>query len=115
MTCGSGKVCTRGRCQAGGSNNNNNNNNNNNGGGRPKPKQKVNGGWSGWNYGQCSKRCGGGTKTGSRSCTNPAPKNGGYYCSGSSTTSVSCNTQRCSGSGQRATWGPFRDGPCKPA
>ncbi len=49
----------------------------------------VNGGWSGW--GACSATCGGGTQT--RTCTNPAPANGGAACSGPS--SQACNTQAC--------------------
>ena len=52
----------------------------------PKP---VNGGWSAWSA--CSATCGGGTQT--RTCTNPAPANGGSNCSGSS--SQACNTQAC--------------------
>jgi hypothetical protein len=39
----------------------------------------VNGGWSAWS--QCSGSCGQGTQ--SRSCTNPAPANGGTACAGS--------------------------------
>ena len=53
----------------------------------------VNGGWTNWS--NCSASCGGGTQ--SRSCTNPAPANGGLNCSGSS--SQSCNTQSCAGGG----------------
>ena len=56
----------------------------------------VNGGWSAWSsYSSCSKECGGGTKTRSRSCTNPAPSNGGAYCPGDATQTSSCNTQSC--------------------
>ena len=49
----------------------------------------VNGGWSDWST--CSVSCGGGTQT--RTCTNPAPANGGSPCSGAS--SKDCNTQAC--------------------
>lgn len=49
----------------------------------------IDGGWSAWS--SCSLSCGGGTQT--RTCTNPAPENGGAQCTGSS--SQSCNTQSC--------------------
>lgn len=49
----------------------------------------VDGGWSEWS--ECSATCGGGTQT--RTCTNPAPANGGASCEGSS--SQECNTQSC--------------------
>ncbi len=56
----------------------------------------VNGGWSAWgSYTTCSAACGGGTQSRSRTCTNPAPANGGSQCSGSSTESNTCNTQAC--------------------
>ncbi|MEI8013075.1 MAG: cohesin domain-containing protein, partial [Candidatus Omnitrophota bacterium] len=50
----------------------------------------INGGWT--DFGTCSKTCGGGTQT--RTCTNPAPANGGANCVGAS--SQECNTQQCS-------------------
>jgi len=55
----------------------------------------INGGYSGWNYGACSKTCGGGTRQLSRTCTNPAPNVNGAACVGAATTSQSCNTQAC--------------------
>ncbi|XP_046585289.1 coadhesin-like, partial [Haliotis rubra] len=62
----------------------------------------VDGGWSSWITSPeepCSLSCGGGTKTRheARTCTNPAPSNGGATCSGSPTrdTVVSCNTAVC--------------------
>ncbi|HRY63237.1 MAG TPA: hypothetical protein P5267_01355, partial [Patescibacteria group bacterium] len=53
----------------------------------------TNGGWSAWST--CSVECGGGTQT--RTCTNPAPANGGLDCVGEAT--QSCNTESCGGSG----------------
>jgi hypothetical protein len=49
----------------------------------------VNGGWT--EFSSCSVACGIGTKT--RSCTNPAPANGGTSCSGSS--SQDCSLALC--------------------
>jgi len=49
----------------------------------------TNGGWSA--FGACSLSCGGGTQF--RTCTNPAPANGGAACAGAA--SQSCNTQAC--------------------
>merc|ERR1719187_6854 len=58
----------------------------------------VNGGWSPW--GRCSATCGGGIMT--RTCTDPAPANGGDDCRGDSRRR--CNTQDCGGDS-----GTFRD------
>ena len=55
----------------------------------------VNGGWSAWGGGTCSVSCGGGSQTQTRTCTNPAPSGGGASCVGSSTQTISCNTQAC--------------------
>ena len=56
----------------------------------------VDGGWSVYGpYGSCSRSCGGGVKTHSRTCTNPEPAFGGKECQGPSTESTSCNTNPC--------------------
>eukprot|EP00047_Mylnosiga_fluctuans_P019868 m.87012 g.87012 ORF g.87012 m.87012 type:complete len:2898 (+) comp8300_c0_seq3:269-8962(+) len=50
------------------------------------------GGWSGWTWGSWSATCGSVTRSGSRSCTNPAPYCGGAGCSGVASTTGSQNT-----------------------
>ncbi|XP_041481881.1 uncharacterized protein LOC121429044 isoform X7 [Lytechinus variegatus] len=49
--------------------------------------------WSSWS--SCSESCGNGTQTRNRTCTNPAPSNGGADCTGPSTETRVCNTQAC--------------------
>ena len=51
------------------------------------------GGWGGW--GACSKACGSGSQTRTRSCNNPSPQHGGANCGGGSSQSQSCNTHSC--------------------
>lgn len=58
------------------------------------PAAPVNGGWSAWTGGACSVSCGTGTATYTRTCTNPAPANGGANCTGSTSNTVSC-TMAC--------------------
>uniref|UniRef100_A0A7M5TWK8 Uncharacterized protein n=1 Tax=Clytia hemisphaerica TaxID=252671 RepID=A0A7M5TWK8_9CNID len=68
----------------------------------------VNGKWSSWGgYGGCSKRCGGGLQTRSRSCNNPAPAHSGNPCKGSSTSSKRCNTHECPVNGNWGKWSGF--------
>ena len=58
----------------------------------------VNGGWNSWgSWTSCTATCGGGTKSRSRSCTNPSPANGGKPCPGSSGDRPACNTNGCPG------------------
>ncbi|MBI2044301.1 thrombospondin type-1 domain-containing protein [Candidatus Pacearchaeota archaeon] len=83
-------------------------------------------GWSSWSYGAwgswstCTKTCGSGTqertrdgtRTQTRTCTNPSPFCGGSSCSGTSTNSETtrqsetqaCNTQACPVNGGWSSW-----------
>ncbi|XP_067684946.1 thrombospondin-2-like [Haliotis asinina] len=76
------------------------------------PCPKVNGGWSSWSsyqaVGSCSVTCGTGRQhyKKTRSCTNPAPANGGARCYGSSeyTFSFTCRRTPCPVDGQWTDW-----------
>ena len=56
----------------------------------------INGGWTDFgDWSECSAECGGGTKSRSRTCTNPTPAYGGIHCTGDSTETQECNTRQC--------------------
>ena len=57
----------------------------------------VDGGWSNWSVGECSKLCDGGLKNKTRSCNNPAPSCGGIGCVGNALETVECNIMPCAG------------------
>ena len=57
----------------------------------------VDGGWSPWRLGPCSKTCGGGLQNITRVCDNPEPSCGGNICSGLSVYQNSCNIHCCPG------------------
>ncbi|XP_034336959.2 uncharacterized protein [Magallana gigas] len=65
----------------------------------------VNGGWSIWSaWSTCTVSCGGGTQTRSRTCSDPAPLNGGDECLGQDTESQDCNSDGCKVDGGWSIW-----------
>merc|ERR1711970_923500 len=58
----------------------------------------INGGFSDWSsWGECSKSCGEGEKSKTRTCSNPPPQFGGDVCVGPKTDTEKCNEQACPG------------------
>ncbi|XP_078354736.1 uncharacterized protein LOC144639305 isoform X3 [Oculina patagonica] len=67
---------------------------------------KIDGGYTDWSASECSVTCGGGTKTLTRTCTNPPPSNGGKDCSelGPAEMTEECNTEACPIDGGYTEW-----------
>ena len=57
----------------------------------------VDGGWSSWKIGPCSKTCGWGIQKRTRVCDNPIRSCGGKQCEGSNTDYIKCNDVCCPG------------------
>ena len=58
----------------------------------------VNCEWNNWEKGTCSKTCGGGTQTNTRTIKVEASE-GGTECTGESSETLDCNTQECPSKG----------------
>ncbi|KAJ7389347.1 hypothetical protein OS493_032204 [Desmophyllum pertusum] len=70
----------------------------------------IDGGWSSWStWTTCSQSCGRGFQERSRSCTHPAPSNGGKTCQGAARESHGCNTQSCPVHGGWSKWGNWAE------
>ncbi|XP_055969353.1 A disintegrin and metalloproteinase with thrombospondin motifs 14 [Sorex fumeus] len=64
----------------------------------PEQAYGLDGGWSSWNsFGSCSRSCGGGVRSRSRSCDNPLPAYGGRPCAGPMFQYQVCNSDECPG------------------
>ena len=60
--------------------------------------EAINGNWGNWtSLSDCSHSCGGGTQYRVRSCDNPGPAYGGFWCAGNDTDVQSCNMDPCPG------------------
>ncbi|XP_055454814.1 A disintegrin and metalloproteinase with thrombospondin motifs 14 [Psammomys obesus] len=64
----------------------------------PEQTYGQDGGWSSWTkFGSCSRSCGGGVRSRSRSCDNPPPAYGGRSCTGPMFEYQICNSEDCPG------------------
>ncbi|XP_067940287.1 hemicentin-1-like [Watersipora subatra] len=69
---------------------------------------QVDGGWEEWtSWSGCSVTCGYGLQTRSRTCTSPAPANGGQECVGSAEVNKACLPMDCAVNGRWSDWLPW--------
>ena len=65
----------------------------------------IDGAWSCWSdWPECSEHCGGGNRTRTRTCTNPAPAHGGAQCERNSSETQKCNSHACPIDGGWTNW-----------
>ncbi|XP_060132638.1 hemicentin-1 isoform X1 [Zootoca vivipara] len=68
----------------------------------------VDGNWSEWgSWEECSKTCGQGNKTRTRTCSNPPAQHGGSPCDGSAVEPIMCNIRPCPVNGAWGSWLPW--------
>ncbi|XP_052264429.1 coadhesin-like isoform X3 [Dreissena polymorpha] len=68
----------------------------------------VDGNWNWWSsWSRCDVTCANGTQTRHRTCTDPAPQNGGLDCFGIGTESQMCILDRCPVHGGWSLWSPW--------
>ncbi|XP_052240979.1 coadhesin-like isoform X2 [Dreissena polymorpha] len=68
----------------------------------------VDGNWNVWSsWSVCDVTCGTGTQTRHRTCTNPAPENGGLNCVGEALDIKTCILDRCPVHGGWSQWSPW--------
>ncbi|XP_059503813.1 hemicentin-1 isoform X2 [Stegostoma tigrinum] len=71
----------------------------------------VDGSWSEWGqWEECSRTCGQGNRTRTRTCTNPPVQYGGKLCDGKAVEAIMCNIRPCPVVGGWSSWLPW--GPC---
>uniref|UniRef100_H0WC62 Hemicentin-1 n=1 Tax=Cavia porcellus TaxID=10141 RepID=H0WC62_CAVPO len=68
----------------------------------------VNGHWSEWSlWEECTKTCGRGNRTRTRTCNNPSAQHGGRPCEGNAVEIIMCNIRPCPVHGAWSPWQPW--------
>ncbi|XP_067585037.1 hemicentin-1 isoform X1 [Pseudorca crassidens] len=68
----------------------------------------VDGNWSEWSpWEECTRSCGHGNRTRTRTCNNPSAQHGGQPCEGNAVEIIMCNIRPCPVHGAWSTWQPW--------
>uniref|UniRef100_A0A8C2SL26 Hemicentin-1 n=1 Tax=Capra hircus TaxID=9925 RepID=A0A8C2SL26_CAPHI len=68
----------------------------------------VDGNWSEWSpWEECTRSCGRGNRTRTRTCNNPSAQHGGRPCEGTAVETIMCNIRPCPVHGAWSTWQPW--------